>query len=59
MKTLQKCWIIKKALANGEGLPTLYDGHCGGYQKSKSDDEPCEPCKRCKLNCFYEGGEDK
>lgn len=36
------------------GKPRQQDGKCDGYQKSEGDDEPCETCKECKLNTFYE-----
>lgn len=57
IKTIQNCKIIKKALGEGEGLPKVYDGRCEGYQVSQTDDEPCGPCKRCKLNIFYDDGD--
>ena len=30
------------------------DNPCTGYQISEYDDEPCEMCKRCIKNEFYE-----
>lgn len=38
----------------GETDGNWQDGKCDGYQKSEGDDEPCETCKECKLNTFYE-----
>jgi hypothetical protein len=29
-------------------------GKCAGFQKSRIDDEPCETCKDCRLNAFFE-----
>lgn len=30
------------------------DGSCAGYQRGKDDDEPCEQCKACPRNEFFE-----
>jgi hypothetical protein len=30
------------------------DGTCLGYQRGENDDEPCEQCKNCPQNEFYE-----
>lgn len=30
------------------------DGTCAGYQRSNYDDEPCDRCKTCTQNEFYE-----
>lgn len=29
-------------------------GKCLGFAKSEADDEPAEPCKRCKYNSAYD-----
>ena len=57
-KTIGNCTVIKKALQFGEGKPLTErlnnKVYCQGYQKSEYDDEPCEICKGCKLNVYYE-----
>lgn len=52
-RTLDHCRMISK-YQGMLGKPRQQDGKCEGYQKSKGDDEPCETCKECKLNTFYE-----
>lgn len=49
-RTLDHCRLITKM---GE-KPSQQDGKCDGFQKSSNDDEPCEICKKCNLNTFYE-----
>ena len=51
-KTLDNCSLFRKVGVK----PKQYDGKCEGYAKSEYDDEPCEQCKKCKYNVFYEGG---
>ena len=57
-RTIENCRVIKLAKQDGEGKPlteTLNNKvFCQGYQKSECDDEPCEECKNCRLNIFYE-----
>ena len=48
------CFLIKECVLKGLGEPMQKNGKCFGYQKSVIDDEPCEKCKYCKLNAFYE-----
>lgn len=48
-RTLDNCRLVQKY-----GRPRQQDGKCAGFQKSEIDDEPCEICKECKLNEFYE-----
>lgn len=31
-----------------------HDGTCNGYQRSRYDDEPCDMCRDCPKNEFYE-----
>lgn len=45
-RTLYNCSMIKKMVAKGLESP-----------KSENDDEPCETCKKCKLNYMYGEGE--
>lgn len=52
-RTLDHCRMITK-YQDLLGRPRQQDGKCDGYQKSEDDDEPCETCKECKLNSFYE-----
>lgn len=52
-RTLDHCRMISK-YQDLLGKPQQRDGKCDGYQKSQGDDEPCETCKECKLNTFYE-----
>lgn len=42
------------SLVSAYGKPNQTDGKCDGFQKSGEDDEPCEICKKCTLNTFYE-----
>lgn len=56
-RTLYNCSLIKKMVAKGMGEPERHYVTCVGYQKSENDDEPCEICKKCKLNYMY--GDDK
>lgn len=48
-RTLEHCSLITKY-----GKPKQYDGKCEGFQKSNTDDEPCNQCMDCKLNVFYD-----
>ena len=52
------CDVIRKAIETGEGEPRVYFDNgrliCEGYQRTYSDDEPCEDCKECKYNESYE-----
>lgn len=42
------------SLVSAYGKPNQTDGKCDGFQKNREDDEPCEICKKCTLNTFYE-----
>lgn len=53
-RTLDHCGLITKCVKAGIGRPEQRDGKCNGYQRSETDDEPCETCKQCKLNEFWE-----
>ena len=48
-RTLEHCRLITEF-----GKPKQTDGKCDGFQASSENDEPCEVCKRCRLNTFYE-----
>ena len=49
-RTPDNCKYIKR-----HGEPGKYGaGKCLGFAKSETDDEPAEPCKRCKYNSAYE-----
>lgn len=48
-RTLENCSLIRKL-----GSVRQYDGKCEGFQRSDMDDEPCDICKECKLNVYYE-----
>lgn len=52
-RTLDHCGLITK-MGDKNCPPKQTDGKCEGYQKSSTDDEPCEICKNCKLNEMYE-----
>ena len=54
-RTLDHCGLITK-MGDKDCPPKQTDGKCEGYQKSSTDDEPCEICKKCKLNEMYEEG---
>lgn len=47
--TLENCSLIREY-----GKPIQLDGKCEGFGTSKNDDEPCEICKECNLNVYYE-----
>lgn len=49
-RTPDNCKYIKKCGEPGkDGL-----GKCLGFAKSDTDDEPAEPCKRCRHNSSFE-----
>lgn len=52
-RTIYNCTLIKKCVREGVGTPEQYGGVCLGYQRAESDDEPCDTCKKCKLNSAY------
>ena len=53
-RTVKNCRLIKKMVAEGVGTPKIFpDGSCDGYA-DWNEDEPCEKCKSCKLNVWYE-----
>ena len=52
-RTPENCRYIKRCGEPG----TDGTGKCLGFAKSKIDDEPAEPCKRCKFNSSFEGEE--
>ena len=56
-RTLENCSLIKKMGDRGTSYPEQRDGKCSGYCVSRDNDEPCDVCKNCKLNEYYE--EDK
>jgi hypothetical protein len=49
-RTLKHCGLITQCIKAGIGRPKQQDGKCSGYQKSDTDDEPCETCKQCRLH---------
>lgn len=51
-RTPQNCTIADKVY--DRDAPSRYDkdGKCAGIRKT--DDEPIEVCRECKLNMFYE-----
>lgn len=51
---MKDCSFVKECVSKGLGEPMQKNGKCAGYQKSDIDDEPCERCKNCELNEFYE-----
>ena len=53
-RTLENCSLIKKMGDRGTSYPEQRDGKCGGYCVSRDNDEPCDICKDCKFNEFYE-----
>lgn len=50
-RTIDNCSLIKRM---GGAKPDKEKGRCVGFARSEADDEPCEICKNCKLNSFYE-----
>jgi hypothetical protein len=51
-RTIENCRLVKKAIRQGVGEPKMIDGKCEGY--AGNTDEPCETCKNCNINSFYE-----
>lgn len=47
-RTLDNCTLIERIGSQ----PIQYDGKCEGF--AGDTDEPCEKCKECKLNVWYE-----
>jgi hypothetical protein len=45
-RTLDNCTLVKR-----HGRPYQKNGKCLGY--ANDTDEPCETCKKCKLNEAY------
>ena len=53
MRTPKNCSLIKRAVKLGEGECGSENGKCIGYAGADAD-EPCETCKYCKFNVWYE-----
>lgn len=53
-RTIDNCSLIKKRIKQGTGVSIGGDGKCLGYTTHEFDDEPCDQCKKCKLNTSYE-----
>ena len=53
-RTLEHCGLITKMGDKGTGYPRQTANKCQGYAVSREDDEPCETCKNCRYNEFYE-----
>lgn len=49
-RTLDNCSLFRQMGSK----PPQGNGKCIGFAKSEYDDEPCEQCKECKFNVFYE-----
>ena len=47
-RTMDNCRLIKE-----HGKPSIDNGKCTGLG-TENDDEPCEICKKCRLNNNYE-----
>lgn len=57
-RTVENCSLMKKQRRYGYGTPEIeFYGKCLGYSTSSTDDEPCETCKKCKLNSAYRDGD--
>lgn len=52
-EVMELCWLIHK-YKKCEGVPKIIDGKCEGYQIDENNDEPCETCKECRFNTYYE-----
>ncbi len=50
MRTPYNCGIIKRIGEPGEDG----NGKCMGFGRAQNDDEPFEPCKKCKYCTSYE-----
>lgn len=52
-RTIENCSLKKRV---GEAGTEVHNGkvYCQGFARSEYDDEPCEKCKACKLNVWYE-----
>lgn len=53
VRTLNHCGLITK-MGDKNCPPKQSDGKCEGYQVSRDNDEPCDICKHCRMNIFYE-----
>lgn len=54
-RTMENCGIKKKVGDPGKDG----NGKCMGFGRSRSDDEPCEACRKCKYCTSYEEEQDK
>ena len=52
-----ECHFAEEKIKSGLGAPERGVDWCSGYQKSATNDEPCERCQRCKE--YSEGEEEQ
>ena len=53
IRMIENCILIKR-MGLKPDICLCNDGKCIGFGVSDEDDEPCEICKRCTLNAYYE-----
>lgn len=51
-RTINNCSLINRMIKSGAGSPEVQEYKCTGY--SGNTDEPCEICKKCGFNTYYE-----
>ena len=54
MQNPMNCTFAEKKIREGLGAPERGSDWCCGYQKSETNDEPCERCGRCRAFDGYE-----
>lgn len=52
-----ECKFAEDKIKDGLGEPERGAGWCSGYQKSETNDEPCERCQKCRA--YSEGDEEE
>lgn len=52
IRTIENCSLVKRMVRKGAGEPEREGDRCLGY--AGQADEPCETCKECKLNVWYD-----
>ena len=51
-RTIDNCFLIRRCVKNGVGVPDTQDDKCIGYEDSTG--ELHETCKECRVNTCYE-----
>ena len=53
-RTPEHCGLITRMGDKDSSYPRRENGKCQGYAAGIDNDEPCDICKECKYNEFYE-----